>query len=170
MTNKRKIMKTIISIPLLLCLISAGAYAAGKSAYLNAAVILEKSPQAVAASKALETEFKQRELELRAIALKIQDMEKAYQTDSAIMSAEQKKKKEEEIIQNKRRFQFDQQSVKEDLQIRRKELVQKLQVSISEVIRSYGEKNGYDFIFTEGVAYASDSVNITDEILKELSK
>jgi Skp family chaperone for outer membrane proteins len=45
-----------------------------------------------------------------------------------------------------------------------------MQKSISEVIRSYGENNGYDFIFTEGVAYASDSVNITDEILKELAK
>lgn len=163
-------MKIIKYFALLFCLISASANAAGKSAFINPAVILEQSPQAVAASKALENEFKQREMELRAIALKIQAMEKSYQTDSAIMSAEQKKKKEEEIIQNKRKFQFDQQSVKEDLQIRRKQLVQELQKSISEVIRAYGKNNGYDFIFTEGVAYASDSVNITDEILKELAK
>ena len=73
-------------------------------------------------------------------------------------------------IQEKRQFQFDQQSVKEDLQLRRKQLIQELQKLISDVIRSYGEKNGYDFIFTEGVAYASDSVNITEEILKELAK
>ena len=37
-------------------------------------------------------------------------MEKTYQTDGAIMSADQKKKAEENIIQNKRRFQFEQQS------------------------------------------------------------
>ena len=163
-------MKIILSIPLLLCFISVGVNAAGKSGFLNPAVILEQSPQAVAASKALESEFKQREMELRAIALKIQEMEKTYQNDSAIMSADQKKKREGEIIQNKRKFQFDQQSVKEDLQLRRDQLIQELQKSISEVIRSYGKKNGYDFIFTEGVAYASDSVNITDEILKELAK
>jgi len=163
-------MKIILSLPLLLCLFSASVNAAGKSAFINPAIILERAPQAVAASNALESEFKQRELELRAIALKIQEMEKAYQTDSAIMSAEQKKKKEEEIIQNKRKFQFDQQSVKEDLQLRRKQLVQELQKSISDVIQRYGKNNGYDFIFTEGVAYASDSVNITDEILKELAK
>jgi len=146
------------------------ANAAGKSAYINPAVILEQSPQARAASQALENEFKQQELDLRTRAIKIQEMEKNYQNDSAIMSAEQKKKVEADIIQNKRKFQFDQQSVREDLQLRRKQLVQELQKSISDVIRSYGEKNGYDFIFTEGVAYASDSVNITDEILKELAK
>jgi outer membrane protein len=144
--------------------------AAGKSASINPAIILEQSPQAQAAAKALENEFKQRELDLRTLALNIQEMEKAYQNDSAIMSAEQKKKTEEKIIQRKRKFQFEQQAVKEDLQLRRKQLVQELQKSISDVIRSYGEKNGYDFIFTEGVAYASDSVNITDEILKELAK
>ena len=163
-------MKLIFSIPLLLCFVVLSANAAGKSAFINPAIILEQSPQAKAASKALEKEFKQRELELRTMAIDIQGMEKNYQNDSAIMSAAQKKKVEEEIIQKKRKFQFDQQSMKEDLQLRRKQLIQELQKSISEVIRSYGEKNGYDFIFTEGVAYASDSVNITQEILKELTK
>ncbi len=163
-------MKLIYSIPLLLCFVVINANAAGKSAYINPAIILEQSPQARAASKALENEFKQLEADLRSRAIKIQQMEKKYQKDSSIMSATQRKKIEGDIIQEKRQFQFDQQSVKEDLQLRRKQLIQELQKSISEVIRSYGEKNGYDFIFTEGVAYASDSVNITEEILKELAK
>jgi outer membrane protein len=163
-------MRFIYSIPLLLCFVVLSANAAGKSAFINPAIILEQAPQARAASKALENEFKQLEADLRSRAIKIQEMEKNYQKDSAIMSAAQKKKIEGEIIQKKRQFQFDQQSVKEDLQLRRKQLIQEMQKTISDVIRSYGEKNGYDFIFTEGVAYASDSVNITEEILKELAK
>jgi len=163
-------MRLIYSIPLLLCFVVLSANAAGKSAFINPAIILEQAPQARAASRALEKEFKQLEADLRSRAIKIQEMEKNYQKDSAIMSAAQKKKIEGEIIQQKRQFQFDQQSVKEDLQLRRKQLIQEMQKTISDVIRSYGEKNGYDFIFTEGVAYASDSVNITEEILKELSK
>jgi outer membrane protein len=163
-------MRFIYSIPLLLCFVVLSANAAGKSAFINPAIILEQAPQARAASKALENEFKQLEADLRSRAIKIREMENNYQKDSAIMSAAQKKKIEGEIIQKKRQFQFDQQSVKEDLQLRRKQLIQEMQKSISDVIRSYGEKNGYDFIFTEGVAYASDSVNITEEILKELAK
>ena len=163
-------MKLKFSIPLLLCFVVLNVNAAGKSGFINPTIILEQAPQAVAASKALEKEFKQLEVDLRARAIKIQEMEKNYQKDNAIMSAAQKKKVEEEIIQSKRKFQFDQQSVKEDLELRRKQLVQELQKTISEVIRSYGESNGYDFIFTEGVAYASDSVNITQDILKALGK
>jgi outer membrane protein len=163
-------MKLIYSFPLLLCFVVLNVNAAGKFAFINPAIILDQAPQARAASKALENEFKGLEADLRSRAIKIQEMEKNYQKDSAIMSAAQKKKIEGEIIQKKRQFQFDQQSVKEDLQLRRKQLIQEMQKTISDVIRSYGEKNGYDFIFTEGVAYASDSVNITEEILKELAK
>ena len=163
-------MKFNIPFLVVLCLISIGVAAAGKSAFLNPAIIMEKSPQAKAATKLLEKEFKQREQKLRADAASIKEMEDTYQRDGAIMSAEQKKKAEDAIIQKKRRFQFDQQSVKEDLQNRRRQLLKELQLSISAVIRKYGKENGYDLIFTEGVAYASESVNITDEILKELSK
>ena len=104
------------------------------------------------------------------MAKKIQEAEKRYQTDSAIMTAELKKKAEDEIIQDKRKFQFDQQSMREDVQNRRRQLVQELQKSISGVIKQYGKDNGYDFIFTEGVAYASDKVDITDKILELLKK
>ncbi len=163
-------MKFNLPVLIVLSVVTIGAEAAGKFAFLNPAIIMEQSPQAKAAAKALEDEFKQRELDLRADANSIKQLEINYQKDNAIMSAEQKKKTEETIIQRKRRFQFDQQSVKEDLQIRRQQLIQELQQSVSAVIRKYGKDNGYDFIFTEGVAYASDSVNITDEILKELSQ
>ena len=85
--------------------------------------------------------------------------------------AEQKQKAQENIGQNKRRFQFEQQSLKEDLQSRQRELLQDVQVEIKAVIQAYGDTHGFDFIFTDaGIAYASDAVNITDAILQELEK
>ena len=162
-------MKTTAFI--LLALVSVGLNAAGKTAFINSKVLLEQSPQAIAASAELQKQFGDREQSLRKLAQEIQQMEKTYKTDSAVMSAEQKKKSEDNIIQNKRRFQFEQQSLKEDLQAKQRELLQKVQVSIKTVIQDYGTKNGYDFIFTDAsIAYASDAVNITDEILKELKK
>ena len=155
---------------MLLCFAVLSVNAAGKSAFINPNVIIEQAPQAVAASKALEQEFSQRDNNLRSAAASIQELEKSYQNDSAIMSADQKKKVEDQIVQLKRKFQFDQQSVNQDLQKRRQQVLQELQKTISIVIRKYGEEQGYDFIFTEGVAYASEEVDITDEILKELAK
>ena len=87
------------------------------------------------------------------------------------MSDDQKKKAEEDIVQNKRRFQFEQQSLKDDLQARQRELLQQVQVEIKTVIQEYGKSQGYDFIFTDNsIAFASDAVDITDEILQELKK
>ena len=156
---------------LLLTLLSLGSQAAGKTAFFNFKALLEQSPQALAATAALKEEFGAREQSLRKLAQDIQQMEKTYQTDSAIMSDEQKKKAEENIVQNKRRFQFEQQSLKEDFQTKQRELLQEIQQEISAVVQAYGTENGYDFIFTEnGLAYGSDSVNITNQLLEKLKK
>jgi outer membrane protein len=156
---------------ILLALFSINLNAAGKSAFINSKLLLEKSPQAIAANDRLQKQFGDRDQSLRKLAQDIQKMEKTFQNDSAIMSDEQKKKAEDNIIQNKRRFQFEQQSLKEDLQARQRELLQQLQASIRDVIQAYGKANGYDFRFTDAsIAYASDAVDITDEIIKELEK
>ena len=156
---------------LFLTLLSMSVQADGKLAFINAKLLLENSPQAIAANAQLKEQFGEREQSLRKLAQGIQQMEKTYQTDGAIMSAEQKKKAEDNIIQNKRRFQFEQQSLKEDLQNKQRELLQVVQIALKDVIQAYGTENGYDFIFTDAsVAFASDAVNITDAILKELQK
>ena len=160
-----------LTVFLLLAGLSLGVNAAGKYAFINSKVLLEQSPQAVEANATLQAQFGEREQSLRGLAKEIQEMEQTYQKDSAIMSAEQKKKAEDNIIQKKRRFQFEQQSLKEDLQAKQRELLKEVQVAIRNVIQDYGTKNGYDFIFTDAsIAFASDAVNITDEILNELQK
>ena len=156
---------------LFLTLFSMGVQAETKLAFINAKLLLEKSPQAIAANTQLKEQFGEREQTLRKLAQSIQQMEKTYQTDGAIMSAEQKKKAEDNIIQNKRRFKFEQESLKEDLQSKQRELLQVVQVAVKDVINAYGIANSYDFIFTDtSVAFASDAVDITEEILKELQK
>ncbi len=153
----------------LLTLLSFNLSAAGKSAYISVKTLLEKSPQAIAANTQLKEQFGEREQGLLDLRNSIQQMEQTYQKDSAIMSAEQKQKAEDNIIQNKRRFQFEQQSLKEDLDAKRRELLQKVQVEIRAVIRQYGEDNGYDFIFSDSsLVFASDTVDITEKILQQL--
>lgn len=163
-------MKLKIATLFTLLLFSVSALAQGNSAFINSKVLLEQAPQARDALAKMQSEFQEREANLRAMFEEINKMESDYQKDSAIMSDEQKKKIEDEIIQKKRQFQFDQQSMREDVQKRRSELLNEVRVTISKVIQDYGNEKGYDFIFTDGVAYAAESVDITMEILKELEK
>ena len=156
---------------IILALFSVSLNAAGKTAYINSKVLLEQSPQAVAANAELQKQFGDREQSLRKLAKEIQQMEGTYKNDNAVMSADQKKKAEDNIVLNKRRFQFEQQSLKEDLQSKQRELLQKVQIEIKAIIETYGRDNGYDFIFTDSsIAYASDAVNVTEKILNELKK
>ena len=156
---------------ILLAMMSCSLQAAGKFAFINSKMLLEQSPQAIAANSALQEQFGERESTLRNLAQSIQEMEQTYQTDRAIMSDEQKQKAEDNILQSKRRFQFEQQSLKEDLQAKQRELLQQVQTEIKAAIQAYGESQGYDFIFTDtSIAFASDAVDITDEILQELKK
>ena len=141
-----------------------------KAAYINSVLLLQKAPQAQAATSALQQEFQAREQALRDLAQKVQSQEADLQKDAAIMSDEQKKKKENEILEMKRKIRFDAQSLNEDVELRRKQEIDKLRTTISGVIKQYAEAKGYDLIFTEGVAFAADQVDITDEVLEELKK
>ena len=159
------------TIFLVLSLLSFGLNAAGKTAYINSKVLLEQAPQAIAVKTQLQEQFGSRENDLREMLKSLQEMEQTYQNDMAIMSAEQKQKAEENIVQNRRRFQFEQQSLKEDLQKRQRELLREMETAIKSVIQAYGKEHGYDFIFTEAsIAYASEANDITEEILAELKK
>ncbi|NNE62893.1 MAG: OmpH family outer membrane protein, partial [Gammaproteobacteria bacterium] len=116
-------MKLNIATLLTLIFFSISAFADGKSAFINSKVLLEQSPQAKTALEKMQNEFQGRETKLRTMVEEINKMESDYQKDSAIMSDEQKKKIEDEIVQKKRQFQFDQQSMREDVQKRRNELL-----------------------------------------------
>ena len=154
---------------LLLAVLSSTAFAADKVAYISTKALLEQSPQAQAANKELVEAFGEREKALRDLAMTIQEQEKKFQTDSAIMSAEQREKAQEDINRGRRQFQFDQQSLREDVAAKRQELLQQVQVTIRQVIKDYGKENGYRFIFTDNsIAYADEAVDITQEILNEL--
>ncbi len=163
-----KLLKPIVFISI--AFFSLAAHAEIKSAYINSARILQEAPQAIAAVEQMKKEFTSRETAIRNMAQDIQQQEANLQKDGAIMSAAQKKKIEDEILEKKRKIRFDAQSLKEDVDLRRKQEIQKVRTAIQQVIQSYAKKKGYDFIFTEGVAYASDKVNITEQILKELKK
>jgi len=160
-------LKKILTIACLVVPMSAWA---GGSAFINSAIVLQNAPQAIAASNKLKAEFQGRETELRNLLKEIKTKEGSFNKDSAIMSESKRKEAEKEILTLKRKFGFDQQSLKEDVQAKRKDAVIKLKTVISGVIDAFGKKKGYDFIFTQGVAYADKSVDITDEILAELKK
>jgi len=162
--------KLTIPVFFALVLMAGAVHAEFKAGFINSAIILQQAPQAQQAIADMKAEFNDREKALRALAEEIKSEEENLKKDAAIMSPDQKQRLTSELVEKQRKLRFDAQSLKEDLDLRRKQEVQKLRTEITGVIQKYARDNGFDMVFTEGVAFAADPVNITDEILDILRK
>jgi len=139
-----------------------------KIGVVDIARVLEESPQADAAREKLQNEFSPREKVLVEEQKKIRDLEERLVRDSAIMSESERTKMERKVISMKRDAKRNQDEFREDLNFKRSEILEGLQRKLVTTIQKYAKDQGYDVLLAEGVIYASDSVNITDDVLKKL--
>lgn len=157
----------LVALALVLPVQAAGGVKIG---FVNIGTVMEKAPQADAARKALQKEFSSREARLTSERDAIIDLEKKLKTDGEVMSESKRAALEREILKRKRSFNRAQDEFKEDLNLRRNEELNKIQKTVFETIVKLGKQDKYDLIVTERVLYASDRIDITDKVLKELKK
>ncbi len=165
-------MKILLTTSLLLLAMMATAINAKelKIGVLDFARVLEESPQADKARVAMEQEFAPREKDLIDVQNKVRGMEDRLTRDAAIMSDSERAKLERQIISEKRDFKRKQDEFREDINFKRNELVENLQRNLVDKIRIYADAKGFDLLLAEGVIYAKDTLNVTEEVLQQLSK
>jgi outer membrane protein len=81
---------------------------------------------------------------------------------------QKKKKKQRSLSQLRIDIQRTERELREDIDLRRREEITKLQNKVTKVIEILAEREKYDLILYTGVAYASDKVDMTSLVLKEL--
>lgn len=164
---KKLAMSVILAMGLV---VSVGTYAKDelKIGFVDGTRLSQESPQAKAASDRLAKEFEPRKDEILKAQDQLQEREDRFVKDSTFMSAGDKQKKERELSMAQRDLRKMQSDFQEDLTIRRNEELAKVMDALRAAIQNYGKSEGYDLILFEGVSYASDRVNLTDEILKRL--
>lgn len=139
-----------------------------KIGFVNVARLLEKAPQAEAAKKDLEREFKPRDSKLMSEQKTIKAMEEKLAKDEAVMSEAERQKLERDLLNRKRDAKRVQDEFREDFNLRRNEELAKLQKSIFEAIQSLAKEENYDLLLTDGVVFAKDSIDITNKIEQKL--
>jgi len=152
-----------------LLLFSGSAFADAKIGVVNVARLLEESPQAQGAMQALQDEFAPRLRQIVAKQNDIQAKEEVLRRDGAVMSEEERRNAERDLRELQRELQRNQQEYLEDLNLRRNEELGRLQRSLLQEVQTYARQAKYDLVVGEGVLFASDSLNITDEVLSALS-
>ena len=84
------------------------------------------------------------------------------------MSDADKEKKQRSLSQLRIDIQRTERELREDIDLRRREEITKLQTKVTKVIEILAEREKYDLILYTGVAYAGDRVDMTSLVLKEL--
>jgi outer membrane protein len=139
-----------------------------KVGVVNAALVLEKSPQKAQALSRLEKEFSARSKSIETKHKALRTEQERLSKDRAILSADELKAKERKLLSDQRELKRLQDEYSEDLSIRRNEELRKLEKKIAETIVSLAEKEAYDLVVYQGVIYASDKVDLTDKVLEQL--
>jgi outer membrane protein len=141
-----------------------------KIGYVVVEKILKEAPQTAASNKKLEKEFKSRTDGLQKKVKSIQKEEKDFNKNSVTMSADDRQKAQKKIQNSKIEVQRIERELREDIDIRRREEIGKLQQKINEAIEEMAKTEKYDLILYQGVAYASKEIDITDKLIKVLGK
>jgi len=145
------------------------AFAELKIGFVKVDEILKNAPQAEKSNKKLEKEFKARTEKLKKNIGNLNDSENKFRKDSLTLSDKEKEIQLKDLQQSRIDIQRTERELREDIDIRRREEIEKLQAQVTKVIEKLSEDQKFDLILYTGVAYASDKVDITPMVLKALS-
>ena len=165
-----KMIKQVLGGLLMLCVISAPAYAETKVGVVNFLRMMEEAPQAKTAQSKIESEFAPREQKLVALQKEIRKLQDKLEKDGAVMSEAQSKKLEREALSKGRDLKRSREEFRDDLNIRKNEVTAQLQRQMLEATRALAKEKGFDIILGQGVVYANKRADITNLVLEKLTK
>jgi len=167
--------KSLLSIQALTLAVGMLAFAnvqaqeSSKIAFVSTERIFREAAPAKAAQAKLEQEFAKREKDLADMAARLKATSEKLDKDAAVLSESDRVKRQRDLADQDTEFQRRQREFREDLNQRRNEELSVVLERTNGVIRKIAEAEKYDIVFQEAV-YASKRIDITDKVLKELSK
>ena len=161
-------MKKCIALILFLIFNVSIVSAEVKIGFVEIQKILKGAPQTVAANKKLEKEFTKRTAKLKKTVKEINSKEKVFKKNSMTMSETERAKKQREIQALKIEAQRTEREVREDIDLRRREEIAKVQKQVNIAVEKVAKEQNYDLVLYQGVAYAGKKVDITDIVIKAL--
>ena len=163
-------MKKFISI-IILGLVLSSTYAV--QAELNVVAVninrvMLEAPKFKSANQAIDSEFKIKTDQLKSKANEIKTLQENFKRDFDTMSDDQKRVKAEEIQTKAKDFNDREKTIIQEFNQKRNEKLQELQILLSSKIQSLANEQGYDLVLTQGVAFATPAVDITDKLISRL--
>lgn len=153
-----------------LTLFVAGAAAQSvKVGVVNLSRIEKESVSARRANDALVAEFEPRNRQIEEFQGKIAAARNRLKQEGEKLSAVERQAREREVSSMMRQSDQMLRALTEELELRRRELVVKVIEEARAAIKAVAEAGKFDLVLQEAV-FARPSVDITDQVLKEMAK
>ena len=137
-----------------------------KIGVVNVQALMEHAPQTKAAMDALQQEFAPRQREVLAKQKELDDLQNKLQKDLAVMGETERMNAQKKLRDLQRDVKRLQDEFREDLNLRQNEELGTLQRSILKEVQDYASQQGYDLVVGDGVLFASNALNITEDVLR----
>ncbi len=140
-----------------------------KVGFVSTEKIFREAAPAKAATAKLEQEFSKRDKDLQELAAKVKAAAERLDKEGPVLAESERAKRQRELTEMDRDFQRRQREFREDLNQRRNEELAVVLEKANRVIKQIAEAEKYDLVLQEAV-YFSPRIDITDKVLKALSK
>jgi outer membrane protein len=165
---KQQLVKAMMIIALLSSFTVPAMAQELKIGVVNVPVLMERAPQAKVAMDALQEEFAPRQREILAKQKEYEELGEKVQRDLTVMGETERRNAENDLRNLQREVTRLQNEFREDLNLRRNEELGSLQRSLLQEVQTYAKSVGFDLVVGDGVLYASDAVNITENVLRAM--
>lgn len=136
----------------------------------DARKILESLPVVQKEFQKLTAEFEPKQKTIADKQASLIKLKEAIEKNAGTIYSESELQNKQLEYQSKRReLQLLAEDTERLANVRRNEVVRKIQGSVDQEVLKMAEEEGYDLILRSGVLYAGPKVNITQKILKRMS-
>ncbi len=137
-------------------------------AFVNVSYLVDNSPQAEAASAQLKEKFGPQQQDLQQKQQEFRELQQKLQKDGLVMSESERSQSEERLQQLGREIQRSQKSFRDTLNNERNTALQQVREVVMRAVQDIAREEGYDLVVGQGAIYASESVNITEQVLERM--
>jgi len=142
-----------------------------KVGVLNFPALLKKAPQMEALSQRLKKEFKPRQAKIVSLQKSLEADQASLKRDTSVMSDKEIANLREKIANNQRDLRRLEEDYLADARAAQKKAMGQIIEKANKLVKKIAEEGQYDLILqSETVAYASNKIDITDKVIKELEK
>ena len=163
---KQQVIRAVMGMALVLVFALPAAAQDLKIGVVSLPALIERAPQTKISMDALQEEFAPRQREFLAKQKEFEELSAKAQKDFAVMGETERRNAEKDLRDLQREVTRLQSEFREDLNLRQNEEYGVLQRAMLKEVQDYAQAEGYDLIVGDGVLFASNTVNITEQVLR----